>query len=85
MREPLRVESAAEKNVLIGSNPRHGFPTEAEAEAFGNSFGHLRARPALANELVREVGETLIAHALPTAKGKRKALRVVRRVVGRRP
>jgi hypothetical protein len=38
MREPLRIESAAEKNVLVGSNPRHGLATEAEAEAFGNSL-----------------------------------------------
>jgi hypothetical protein len=31
MREPLRVEFAAEQNVLMRCNPRHGFATEAEA------------------------------------------------------
>lgn len=51
----LRIELPLEKTVLIGRNPLAGFATEGEADDFGRRLGVRRARPALADDLVKNV------------------------------
>lgn len=51
----LRIELPVEKSVLAGMKPIAGFATEDEADDFGRRLGVRRARPALADELVRNV------------------------------
>lgn len=51
----LRLELPLEKTVLVERKPFPGFATEDEANEFGRRLGVRRARPALADELVKNV------------------------------
>lgn len=71
----LRIECAAEKNILVGAVALRGFATEVRADQFGWHLGHLRTRPALANHLIDNVTEHLRQYRKAASKGMRTKIR----------